>query len=178
MELEGVVVESKKPDKIYSPKKAAMLSAAFPGLGQIYNRKYWKLPIVYGGLAALGYSIYWNNKYYVYYTNAYYDFVDDDPTTNRWTQFIDPETIEGNTGAQSQLAGRLENKKDSYRRDRDYMIILTIGMYVLNIIDASVDAHLSDFDISKDLSLRVEPQMKFNEVNHSHSLGMVCKFRF
>ncbi len=154
-----------------------MLSAAFPGLGQIYNRKYWKLPIVYGGLAGLGYSIYWNNKYYVYYTNAYYDFTDGDPTTNRWHQVIDPNAI-GSPEQESQLASRLENKKTSYRRDRDYMIILTLGMYVLNIIDASVDAHLSDFDISKDLSLKVEPQMKYNEVSQTASMGMVCKLRF
>lgn len=169
---------SVKLEKKYSPKKAAMLSAAFPGLGQIYNKKYWKLPFVYGGLAALGYSVYWNNKYFVYYSNAYFDYTDDNPTTNRWKEVFDQSNIDSSDEADSQLATKLDQKRTSYRRDRDFMIILTLGMYVLNIIDASVDAHLADFDISKDLSLRVEPQVRFNEVVRSPSLGMSCKFRF
>lgn len=170
--------KSIKLKKIYDPKKAAMLSAAFPGLGQIYNKKYWKLPFVYGGLAALGYGVYWNNKYFVIYTNAYFDYTDGNPTTNRWKDLFNQSDITDTEAGNSQLATKLDQKRTSYRRDRDFMIILTLGMYVLNIIDASVDAHLSDFDISKDISLRVEPEMKFNEMVNAPSVGMRCKLRF
>lgn len=160
--------------RFYNPKKAGLLSAALPGAGQIYNRKYWKLPILYGGLVAMGMAIDWNNGYYVLYKNAYSDWVDDNPTSNRWQKVwttVDP-------GSEDWFEEVLEGKKDRYRRDRDYMIILTVGLYVLNIIDANIDAHLSDFDISTNLSMKIEPELRYDAFANQSSLGLKCRLRF
>ncbi len=153
----------KSPDKaeqrVHSPKKATIYSAVFPGLGQIYNRKYWKVPLVYIGFASLIYAIDWNNDYYTRYRQAYIDISDSDPTSNSFKDldieghwdFDDPSQVE-------QFKTRLEKAKESSRRYRDLCIIGTAAFYALNIIDASVDAHLFNFDISDDLTVNWMPQ--------------------
>ena len=143
---------------IHSPRKATIYSAVLPGLGQIYNKKYWKVPLIYGGFIAFGYGINWNNNYYVLYKQAYSDIVDDDPNTNSFKDL----DIEGNwdwtnSSQVSQFTTRLLNAKNSARRNRDFMIILTAGFYALNIIDASVDAHFFNFDIGDDLTFNWAP---------------------
>ncbi|WP_423130539.1 DUF5683 domain-containing protein [Gaoshiqia sp. Z1-71] len=140
-----------KPE--HSARKATIYSAVLPGLGQIYNKKYWKVPLVYGGFAAFGYWIDWNNDYYVLYKQAYADIVDQDPNTN---SFMDLN-IEGhwdftNASHVQQFTTRLKNAKEATRRNRDLLIILTAAFYAVNIIDASVDAHFFNFDISDDLT--------------------------
>lgn len=145
--------------RVHSPKRATIYSAVFPGLGQIYNRKYWKVPIIYIGLASLIYAIDWNNDYYVLYRQAYADIIDDDPTSNSFRDLDIEGSWDFDDESQvQQFTTRLENAKESSRRYRDLCIIGTAAFYAINIIDASVDAHLFNFDISDDLTLNWIPQ--------------------
>ena len=142
-----------KTHQIRDPKKAALLSAAFPRFGQIYNHKWIKLPFVAGAFGACIYGLNFNQKYYTQYSNWYFDIKDGNPNTNRHLDelppTITPEYVKENLSSFTDL---VKARKDYYRRNRDLMIIVTVGVYVINIIDASVDAHLSDFSVSKDLS--------------------------
>lgn len=155
------------------PRRATILSMIFPGGGQIYNRKYWKLPIFYGGYVGCLYALTWNNTTYNEYMQAYQDFVDDDPETTSYLDFI-PSTydIESN---RSWLESVLKNRKDYYRRYRDISIFAFAGVYLLSIIDAYVDAELSHFDVSKDLSLDVSPGILDVKTN---SVGVNFAFTF
>ncbi len=146
------------PKQVHSPRKATIYSAVLPGLGQIYNKKYWKVPLIYGGFIGFGYAINWNNDYYVLYKQAYADIIDSDPNTNSFKDLV----IEGNwdwdnASEVAQFTTRLNNAKDAARRNRDFMIILTAAFYAINIIDATVDAHFFDFDISDDLTFNWAP---------------------
>lgn len=163
-----------------SPRKAVLFSAIFPGLGQIYNRKYWKLPILYGGFVGLTYSIIWNNGYYQDYLGAYIDIVDDNPNSNRWHNMLaygqDYETVDI-----PWLTSVLQQRKDHYRYYRDLSIIITVGLYFIAIVDAYVDAQLFDFDISPDLSMRVTPAIIRGDraqYKGSSSYGVQWSFNF
>lgn len=170
-----------KPD----PKKAVLM-ALVPGLGQIYNRKFWKLPIVYGGLMGCMYAVTWNNRNYQDYSTAYKDIMMDAEEPNRpveefhtsWQDFLgigyDPKEWVTNTNFQTQL----KNRKDYYRRYRDLSIIITVGVYALSIIDAYVDAQLFDFDISPDLSMHWEPSVTPQTAYSSRSYGLNCSIKF
>ena len=168
---------------IPDPKKAMWLAIVFPGGGQIYNRKYWKLPIVYGGLLGCVYALNWNNTMYQDYSQAYVDIMDDDPNTKSYENFIPPSyNINQNMTRMQDLFKR---KKNYYRRYRDLSIFCMIGVYALSIIDAYVDAELSSFDISKDLSMKVKPaiindknSMVRGNVLKSNSYGLQCSFNF
>lgn len=163
------------------PKRAMWLAVVLPGAGQIYNRKYWKLPIVYGGFLGCAYAWRWNNQMYRDYSQAYMDIMDDDPSTQSYNEFLHL----GATINESNLA-RYQNlfkkRKDYYRRYRDLSIFCLIGVYALSIIDAYVDASLSQFDISKDLSLRIEPSVINNHTSanpvRSSALGLQCSLNF
>jgi len=152
--------KKKKKARVLSPHKATFYSAVLPGLGQVYNHKYWKLPILYAGIGGLGYAIGFNTKYYRDYKAAYRDFIIKDPNNKSYLDFLPPswteEDLENPQNA-SWFQTALENKKNYYRRYRDLSFIGMTILYVLNLMDASVDAHLSTFDISDDLSLRVDP---------------------
>jgi len=134
-----------KPD----PKKAIWYSALCPGLGQLYNRRYWKLPIVGAGIVSIAYAIGWNQKYYNAYTNAYRDIADDDPKTKSYLNLLPT----ANNYSTSQLTTLFKNRQQTYRRMRDLSFIGAIGIYLVCLIDAYVDAQLYDFDISPDLSI-------------------------
>lgn len=167
------------PKKQFIPNsnRALWLAMVFPGGGQIYNRKYWKLPIVYGGFVGCAYALSWNNKMYKDYSQAYLDIMDNDPGTQSYEDFIPPSvSIEGQEERFKEI---FRKRKDIYRRQRDLSIFCFIGVYVLSIIDAYVDAELSNFDISKDLTLRVEPTT-FNDYNSKNfnSVGLQCSFNF
>lgn len=136
--LDGVS-NYKYPNKVL-PARASLYSAMLPGLGQIYNGDYWKLPIVYGGLITTGYFISSNNSQFQRYKMMYYETSNPDSPLY---QKYNPETM--------------KYYKDSYRRFRDYSVLAGIAVYVLNIIDANVFAHLQDFDISEDLSATFVP---------------------
>ena len=141
-----------KPD----PKRAMWLAIVLPGAGQIYNRKYWKLPILYGGFLGCAYAMRWNNQMYLDYSQAYLDIMDDDPTTQSYNQFLHLGR-EINADNMERYKGIFKARKDQYRRWRDMSFFIMLGVYALSIIDAYVDASLSQFDISDDLSLRVSP---------------------
>ena len=143
-------VKAKKP---HSPTKATIMSACLPGLGQIYNRKWWKVPIVYAGLGGLGYLAYSNYSESQSYLHAYEYKTGDLPEGVTLTQY---ETDLANKYADSQL----QTYKESYRRDFEFYSILTVAWYGMNILDACVDGHLYSYDISDDLSLSVDPYLR------------------
>ena len=139
-----------------NPNRALWLALVIPGGGQIYNRKYWKLPIIYGGMMGCIYALTWNNMMYRDYSQSYLDIMDSDPTTQSYNKFLHlGATI---TQANEERYKKLfKSRKDKYRRWRDMSMFCLIGVYALSVIDAYVDAELSEFDISKDLSLKVAP---------------------
>jgi len=140
------------------PRLAVWLSLLVPGGGQIYNRKYWKLPIVYGGYVGCIYALTWNQSTYTDYQNAYVDIMDDDPNTKSYEDFLPPH-YEIDTDMENWLKDVFKQRKNKYRRYRDLSIFAFAGMYIVAAIDAYVDAELSHFDISPDLSMRVEPNI-------------------
>ncbi|HLN73086.1 MAG: DUF5683 domain-containing protein [Methylococcaceae bacterium] len=162
----------KKPVVVHSARKATIYSAALPGLGQIYNRKYWKLPLVYGGFATLGYFINFNNGEYIKYRQAYSDIIDNDPNTSSYLKLI----TNYDSNRQTQYIERLRSYKDYWRRNRDLLVISTAMFYALNIIDASVDAHFFNFDISDDLTMKWAPGPIFCE--KEKTLGIQCSITF
>lgn len=163
---------------IPNSSRATWLATIFPGAGQIYNRKYWKLPIIYGGFAACVYALNWNNQMYKDYSQAYLDIMDNNPNTNSYLDFFSPGAI--NNIDIDRLKTLLKNRKDSFRRNRDLSIFIMIGVYALSIIDAYVDAELSDFDISKDLSFKIEPTIINDDsrLNRGNSFGLQCSLKF
>ncbi|WP_420572547.1 DUF5683 domain-containing protein [Kordia sp.] len=158
----AVVVDEKKAINPLSPSKAAFYSAILPGLGQAYNKKYWKIPIVY---AALGTGIYFyidNNNKYNRYRRAY---------KSRLAGFTDDE-FQGIVTDNNALI----DAQEFYQRNRDLSLLLTVVAYVLNIVDANVDAHLLQFNVSDDLSLR--PHIDQNDVDFNRNLGLTLNFKF
>lgn len=168
-------VKVKKPVVEHSPRRATIYSAVLPGLGQIYNRKYWKVPLVYGGFATLGYFINFNNGEYIKFRQAYSDIIDNDPSTDSYVKLVtdsrrlEPDKI-------PQLTESLRNAKDYWRRNRDLVVIGTVVFYAVNIIDASVDAHFFNFDISDDLTFNWVPAPMMCMDNKL--IGIHCKFTF
>lgn len=160
-------------------RKATWYALVIPGGGQIYNRKYWKLPIVYGGFVGCAYALTWNSRMYKDYRNAYLDFMDGNPATNSFQELL-PANY---SYSDSQLEDILKNRKDMYRRYRDMSIFAFIGVYILSVVDAYVDAELSDFDLTPDLSLEVAPA-NFNDETHAQpwnnnsNVGVSCRLNF
>ena len=146
-------VATKKPKRDWSTwrpdtKRAMWLAIVLPGAGQIYNRKYWKLPIIYGGFVGCAYAITWNNQMYHDYSQAYMDIMDDDPTTDSYNQFLHlGATIDASN--MDRYKEIFRKRKDRYRRWRDMGVFVMIGVYAFSIIDAYVDASLSEFDIDR-----------------------------
>ncbi|MDR0412936.1 MAG: DUF5683 domain-containing protein [Dysgonamonadaceae bacterium] len=165
-----------------NPTRAVLYSAILPGLGQIYNRKYWKLPIVYGGFLGCAYAITWNCNQYNGYRKAYRDFTDDNPDTNSWLDYkyysYDEDLSKWTEQQKTGFAGALKNKRDFYRRYTELSYIITIGVYAICMIDAYVDAQLFDFDISEDLTMRVDPVIFEKTMNSSRAFGLQCSFTF
>ncbi|WP_291528457.1 DUF5683 domain-containing protein [Bacteroides sp. UBA939] len=167
---------------IPNPVKATWLALIIPGGGQIYNKKFWKLPIVYGGFAGCAYALTWNGKMYKDYSQAYKD-----AAQNRWestsiTDLLPPGYVQ--PSRYSQITDILRRRKDTYRRYRDMSIFAFIGVYLISVVDAYVDAELSNFDITPDLSMRVEPAIINSQYyNQSSSIsgksvGLQCSLRF
>ncbi|MCI7050046.1 MAG: DUF5683 domain-containing protein [Bacteroidales bacterium] len=138
-----------------NPKRALWLSLVLPGAGQIYNRKYWKLPFIYGGFLGCTYALIWNQQMYRDYSQAYLDIMDDDPRTCSYLEMLPPRY--DITGREEQFKKLFKRKKDFYRRYRDLSAFCFVGVYLLSVVDAYVDAQLSEFDISPDLSMSVRP---------------------
>lgn len=149
------------------PKRAMWLAIVIPGAGQIYNGKYWKLPIVYGGFVGCAYAMRWNDQMFKDYSQAYLDIMDDDDTTKSYESFLHlgAKIDDSNKERYQRL---FKSRKDRFRRWRDLSFFCMLGVYAISIIDAYVDASLSQFDISDDLSLHIEPGL----VNTSRSSGL------
>ena len=163
------------------PKRALWLALVIPGGGQIYNRKYWKLPIVYGGFIGCLYAMNWNNTMYKDYSQAYLDLMDNDPGTQSYNQFLHLG-MQITPANEARYKDIFKKRKDKYRRWRDLSFFVMVGVYALSVIDAYVDAELSVFDISDDLSLRVEPTILNNRSSNNpldaSSVGLQCSLNF
>lgn len=151
LEVDKMLRPSFKPD----PIRALWLSLILPGAGQIYNRKYWKLPIVYGGFLGCAYALTWNNQMLRDYSQAYLDIMDSDPNTKSYEKMLPIGYDISSRKAQFQEI--FKNKKNYYRKYRDMSIMAFGIVYAIAAIDAYVDAELSSFDISEDLSLQWTP---------------------
>ena len=168
-----------------NPKKAYLAAAIFPGLGQLYNRQYWKLPIVYGGFMGCAYAITWNNRTYQDYKNAYNSIMMDskaDPNAEHpvtwsdyWIVFV-PGSIDPATRLRdASFHSNLKRGKDYFRRFRDLSIIITAGVYLICVADAYVDAQMFDFDVSSDLSFQVTPVFLPETLYHARTYGInIC----
>lgn len=141
-----------------SPTRAVWLSVLCPGLGQIYNRRYWKLPIVIGGFMGLGYATNWNSNQYEDYLQGYRDLLDNDPQTKSYMDFFPPTVKEEDLDRQW-LEQTFKSRKDYARRNRDLCIIGLLALYALCILDAYVDASLTHFDVTPDLSIDWSPTL-------------------
>lgn len=164
-----------------SPKRALWMALVLPGAGQIYNRKYWKLPIIYGGFVGCAYAMRWNNMMYRDYSQAYLDIMDNDPTTESYNQFLHLGTqiTEANKARWQEI---FRKRKDRYRRWRDMSFFVMVGVYAFSVIDAYVDASLSEFDISPDLSLNIAPAVlnanpSQDPLSHA-AIGLQCSLSF
>ena len=170
-----------KPD----PMRAVWLGAIVPGLGQIYNRSYWKIPIVYGGFMGCIYAITWTNSQYegykVAYRDLYYDrqngTVSNDPSKSYISILPEGYTIE-RMGGESTYYNRLKDWQNTTRRNRDLAIAATAIVYALTLIDAYVDAQLFDFDISDDLTLNVMPDLYYDLQRQERSAEVKLALRF
>lgn len=160
-----------------SPERAVWMSALFPGLGQIYNRRYWKLPIVVGGFMGLGYATSWNNGMLKEYSQAYRDLMDNDPSTNSYMDFFPPNTKEESLN-KTWLINVMKSRRDFYRRNRDLCIISCVGLYLLCMVDAYVDASLAHFDISPDLSIDWSPAIGIDRSEGKLNVGIQWAFNF
>ncbi|MGX7668200.1 DUF5683 domain-containing protein [Flavobacterium pedocola] len=155
-------VKAKRTDPL-SPSKAAFYSAVVPGLGQVYNKKYWKVPIVYIGLGTGIYFYADNNKKYHRFRDEY------------------KRRLNGTADANDPYFGGLSNEsliqgQKFYQKNRDLSVLITTAIYILNIVDANVDAHLMQFNVNENLSLR--PDLYQNEINYKHNLGLTLNYNF
>ncbi len=164
-----------------NPKRAMWMAIVFPGGGQIYNRKYWKLPIIYGGFVGCAYAWSWNNQMYTDYKQAYLDIMDDDDSTHSYDQFLHLGASI-NDSNKERYEKLFSQRKDRFRRYRDLSFFCILAVYGLSIVDAYVDASLSEFDISDDLTMRVEPayigtSISTNPIRNG-GLGVQCSLNF
>jgi len=166
--------KAKKEFNPLAPSKAAFYSAVIPGLGQIYNKRYWKVPIVWGAIGGSAYMYAWNNNQYQSFRTAF---------KRRQAGFTDDEYYDINgdnaVGDDPDLdTDDLEYQQERFQSDRDLWLVAAIGLYALNIVDANVDAHLKQFNIDDDLSIDFEPYLDFNQVTNSPNYGMALIIKF
>ncbi|MBA3901176.1 MAG: hypothetical protein H0X62_13385 [Bacteroidetes bacterium] len=153
----------------HSPKMAALYSTFLPGLGQVYNKKYWKIPIIYAGLIGLGYNIGYNQRQYNLYRE---EFIYRIESGDKKKLHVNHYEIYRTTTANLPIV------QDSYRKNRDLFVIGTLVFYVINIIDASVDAHLFHFDVSEDLSLNLSPDLNYCFASRQSVPSLSFKLKF
>ncbi|MCR4994575.1 MAG: hypothetical protein K6A32_04230 [Bacteroidales bacterium] len=156
------------------PIRALWLSLVLPGAGQIYNHKYWKLPIIYGGFLGCAYALSWNGQMLSDYSQAYLDIMDSDPDTKSYEKML-PLNY-SIVGREQQFQEIFKNKKNYYRKYRDMSVMAFVAVYALSVLDAYVDAELSSFDISEDLSMQVHPTV-ITPTTPQHHNG-VCTFKY
>ena len=165
-----------KPD----PIRAMWLGLVLPGAGQFYNRKYWKLPIVYGGFLGCIYALTWNSQMLSDYSQAFLDITDSDPNTKSYEKMLPPNY--SLVGKEARFQSIFKSKRDTFRRYRDLSIFSFAGVYLLSVIDAYVDAELSTFDISRDLSIHIQPTVieteRLDMRHRSTTPGIQCVLNF
>lgn len=145
------------------PRKASLYSAVVPGLGQIYNRKYWKLPIVYGGLIALGATANFYNNEHKFFRGELF-------------QLLQDENFQTTGGASEE---QLRSAVDRARRERDFYVIMTGVFYLLQILDAHIDAHLKEFEINPELKVAIDPMVEPNQfARKTINTGLTFKLTF
>lgn len=171
----------KKEAFVPNPIRSMWLAMVFPGAGQVYNHKYWKLPIIYGGFLGCVYAFSWNSQMLKDYTQAYLDIMDNDPNTKSYEKML-PLGYDI-TGKEQRFKDVFKNKKNYFRKYRDMSIFAFAGVYLISIIDAYVDAELSSFDISRDLTLQWEPTIMNNDNKLQRkygyrALGLQCNLNF
>jgi len=152
--------------KIYSgPRRATIMSAILPGLGQAYNKKYWKIPIIYAGLGGFGYMFATNHQEYNFFRKNLIAANDDDTTTHNLTRYD---------------SDQLQKQKNYYKKNRDFAAIGFVLIYLFNIIDANVDAHLKTFDVSDNLSIQVDPWQNLYRTTGGYktATGLSLKINF
>ena len=176
LKKQGIVIDGVKRKKVnknpLAPSKAAFYSAVFPGLGQIYNKRYWKAPIVWGlvGGAISGYLF--NDTQYKRVRTAF---------KRRQAGFIDDEFYDPRNGLgtiPNKDLGDLQGDQERLQRDRDLWLVGAIALYVLNIVDANVDAHLKQFNVDEDLSFDMQPFLDVNPVTNQPNYGMAVVLKF
>ena len=177
-----LLVPRDKDRKVKSPHRATMLAASLPGMGQVYNQKYWKIPVVYAGFAALGYSAWFNSQNFTTYTVAYLDFTDVVPETDSYLELIkgiEPETYDPVLYPETAIPSETQRVEehlisgvDYYRRYRDLSFIGIAAWYLITIIDANVDASLSDYDIGKNLNLSLLPDASKTYAGYAVTLNL------
>ena len=177
--IDALLTPPFRPD----PVRALWYSLVLPGAGQIYNHKYWKLPIIYGGFLGCAYALSWNNQMLSDYSQAYLDIMDDDPNTKSYEKMLPLHY--SMAGREEQFKEIFKNKKNYYRKYRDMSIMAFAAVYALSVVDAYVDAELSSFDISEDLSMRVRPSVISTSRQHTidntlgqTGLGMTLSLNF
>ncbi len=167
-----------KPD----PYRAVWMAAILPGAGQIYNRSYWKLPIVYGGLMGCAYAIVLNQTSFDTYKTAYRDIITDEVLSTdpkRSYNAILPRGYDiERMGGRDRYTQTLENQQSTFRRYRDISIVATLLVYGLSIIDAYVDAQLFDFDMSPDLSMNIEPDIYYDALRQTRTPEVHIAIKF
>lgn len=171
--IDSLIISTESMDPL-APSKAAFYSTVLPGLGQIYNKKYWKAPIVWGALGGSIYAYSWNNNNYQRFRTAF---------KRRQAGFNDDEFFDINgdnePGAPPDLdIGDLESQQERFQESRDLMLVLTIAVYALNIIDANVTAHLKQFNVDDDLSLDFQPYLDLNPITNNPNYGMALTIKF
>lgn len=187
--LDSAALAPKVAKEPHSPKRATYMALMLPGSGQIYNRQWWKLPILYGGIGATVYGISWNAKQFKKYKNAFVDYSvyleakAKDPETPypenaSWDKVYIGGDAEGFTSQQqSNFKRQLQNKKDNFRRNRDLLYITIAAIYALQVIDACVFAHFYDFEIDDDLSLNIQPAAFYSPISGG-SIGLTLALTF
>ncbi len=172
--IKDVIVEKREEINPLAPSKAAFFSAILPGLGQIYNKRYWKVPIVYAAIGTGVYAYVYNDDLYDRFRTAFKrrraGFIDD--------EFYDPNNSGVVPGSPDLSDAALQDGQERYQRDRDLALVVTIGLYALNIIDANVDAHLRQFNVDDNLSMDFKPYLEYNPINANPNYGMALTIKF
>jgi hypothetical protein len=157
------IVRDSVPVAQHPPRKATIMSACLPGLGQAYNRKYWKIPVIYAGLGTFGYFAIYTNSQYKGFKDEYIFRTNNPTLVNNYPEYS---------------TDQLKSNVDFYRRYRDLSVILIAAVYTLNIVDANVDAHLFTFDVSNDLSMRWSPTLQYNTLACRNTAGLSFTLKF
>lgn len=169
----------------FDPRKAMLYSAALPGLGQAYNNKYWKIPIIYGAFGGLGYAVWWNQDRYLYYRGGLFGLLNEpanpqvDPVTNltkfgnRVVDNVPLFPVNDRVALKQEV---VRNAVNRFRRDRDFALIVSFLFYMMQMVDAHVDAHLKEFDVNPHLKVSLEPSIQQNAfIGRSTGVGLTFK---